>query len=693
MKRLFKCFALLFLCFHTSIAQEGLKKSATDSTNTPVASSISYTVKKGDTKFSLAKHFGLTISALESQNPEIIQGLNVGSVLEVYPGISYLSSSNTTLNTQQTNDNSPNGKRHVVRSGETLFRIASANGLTVKQLEQANSKVLSRGLIAGQILWIPDANQINTTGVSESYVVKNGDTKFGLSRRFNTTIRELEHHNPHIKNVLEIGHLITMPSDGESTSSIAKVAPTEAPKENRNEEVPSKPEPTLTKPVIPTEEKPKVIETPVTNTVAEFAPEKQPIVDKKKDDLTIATPKKSEEKVETPVPTVITTENTVQTATESLPTPDVVRDFSIPVDLRTTANTSQFKKLLFFLPFSQMEYQSHQANNYDFNAVTDNFERAHLEFYQGANIAIDSIRKMYLTLDVDILKAPNGLRSSKIEALLEEGHLTDYDAIILPFYGNLENEVAAFTANCNIPVITASTMTSRSTTNNLFSAVPSTEQQRKKVLDYMIGKKSHIIVLNDVDRSESKAYISGYAANTDFVTIKKNGSFSESELIGKLKKDRLNFVVIDSERNSVFLNTTNVLLSQLSNYDLQLAVLESALIPDEGAVSEKRFRILNMVFPSLIPAKSTANSKQFLSSYQQKYNLLPSANVMLGFDITFDSLLRMLQKQGFENSAVNDITEYTQLKFDYEKNILGSYNNDGIYILQYDSDANIREAN
>lgn len=208
-----------------------------------------------------------------------------------------------------------------------------------------------------------------------------------------------------------------------------------------------------------------------------------------------------------------------------------------------------------------------------------------------------------------------------------------------------------------------------------------------------MAKEAHIIVLNDANRTESKTFISEYAPNIDFVTIKKNGSFSEGELIAKFKKDKLNFVVIDSERTSVFLNTTNVLLSELSNYNLQLAVLESALIPAEGHVSEKRFRILNMVFPSLIPAKSTASSKQFLSSYQKEYNLLPSANVMLGFDITFDSLLRLIQQQSFEDSAVNDITEYTQLKFDYEKNILGGFSNEGIYILQYDSDANIREAN
>ena len=124
-----------------------------------------------------------------------------------------------------------------------------------------------------------------------------------------------------------------------------------------------------------------------------------------------------------------------------------------------------------------------------------------------------------------------------------------------------------------------------------------------------------------------------------------------------------------------------------------MAVLEGGIIPDGDDVSKMRFRILKMIYPSLTPAVVTVNSKQFIKSYQKKYNLLPSSNVMLGFDITFDSLLRMLQHGGFQQSAENITTEYTQLKFDYEKNTLGGFSNEGIYILQYDSEANLKEAN
>lgn len=851
MKRIFQCFTLLFFCYYTSIAQDGLKRHKVSSGETlfsiakkynvtpydlqkvnpelingikvdevllipetkiktpilesaassikasVVPSSISHTVKTGETKYSIAKRFGLTITTLETQNPQIIEGLKLGDVLEIFPAASYsrstasdAASTTTTASpvTQPQTGHPHDGKRHVVAVGETLARIANANGLTVDQLTAANSRVLSRGLIAGRPIWIPGSKQLNA-GDSYSHVVKTGDTKFGLSLRFNTTIANLERQNPDIKSTLQIGQTITMASsDGPAptrsyasqndTQEIVKRAPSEE-DINKVEDIKT----------VSTQEKTEVTEAVPTHTEAvdsvqneaektatvmkdvveikeekiiEIEKEKVPAVqeaivtveeaplkleEKNIKETPVVPPVQPGLKIETPSVTAATPtpsepeflsyeiqpketlyglaqkanmtisdflilnpqlRESVQVGSvikmpaamkpkeapsETISAPVLERDFSIPFDLTTTANTSQLKKLLFFLPFSQEEYQKEETNSDNFKSVTDDFKRVHLEFYQGANIAIDSLRKMYLSLDVKVVEAPSNLRNSQIKPLLEKHEANDYDAIILPFYDTIEEEVAAFTVNQDIPVITASTMTFESVPNNLYTAVPSLNLQRKKVLDYMIGKEAHIIVLNDATRPESKTFISEYAPQADFVNIKKNGSFSEAELIGKFKKDKLNYVVIDSKRTSVFLNTTNALMSELSNYKLQLAVLETALIPEEGFVSEKRYRILNMVFPSLIPAKSTTSSKQFLSSFQKEYNLLPSVNVMLGFDITFDSLLRMIQQQSFERSAVNDITEYTQLKFNYEKNNLGGFTNEGIYILQYDSDANIREAN
>ncbi|MGV8814010.1 MAG: LysM peptidoglycan-binding domain-containing protein [Gelidibacter sp.] len=817
MKRLYTFIALLFLSFYIGNAQESVKKHTVSSGETllsisktynvtlfdlqkanpsavdgvkiddvlvipestiktptlesgsdplkasEVSSSISHTVKAGESKYSISKRFGLTVSDLESQNPQILSGLNVGQVLEIFPSPTYVS--------EETPSKPMNkkGKTHQVVSGETLFAISSANGLTVDELVKANSKTISGDLKIGQILWIPGSDDDNASHNGD-YVVKYGDTKFSLSRRFNTSVLELERKNPHIAKMLIVGQTINMPStesnptntpiaQNETKPTLAVVMPTievkEAEKVVTSDQTPSKApaqvlekqEKKIVKHDLPSKEivqKEKEVKTIISNVVPTKA-----ITQKEKHEELAATDTHPEEAIEESsiadatnssdrdynlykiqpnetvyglakkagmtvpeflelnpllnksvqigtfikMPNDNTASNPVSNIalnTEVLMLPKITAGFA---DLRTSAHTSTSKKLLFFLPFSEADYQNYARIDANFKNLSDDFKRSHLEFYKGANIAIDSIRKMNLNVDVTIVEAQSVNQTSKTMSLMQDHNIKDYDAIILPFYKSIEEEIAAFTADNNTPVITTTTIDNKKNTNNLYSALPSINQQRLKVLNYMMAKQGHIIVLNDVDRIESKAFITGQVPNADFVTIKKNGSFSEAELKSKLKKGQINYVIIDSERNSTFLNTTNALLSELSNYKLQLAVLDASLIPDDSNVSQKRYQILKMIFPSLIPAKSTESSKQFLSAYQKKHKILPSTNIMLGFDITIDSLLRLMQQQGFENSAINYITEYTQLKFDYEKNTLGGYSNEGIYILQYDPDAQIRDAN
>jgi peptidoglycan DL-endopeptidase LytE len=51
--------------------------------------------------------------------------------------------------------NAPRTTYYVVRPGDTLYRIAQANGLTVSQLQQANNLASPDVLVAGRVLFVP----------------------------------------------------------------------------------------------------------------------------------------------------------------------------------------------------------------------------------------------------------------------------------------------------------------------------------------------------------------------------------------------------------------------------------------------------------------------------------------------------------------------------------------------------------
>jgi len=59
--------------------------------------------------------------------------------------------------------------------------------------------------------------------------------------------------------------------------------------------------------------------------------------------------------------------------------------------------------------------------------------------------------------------------------------------------------------------------------------------------------------------------------------------------------------------------------------------------------------------------------------------------------VTFDAMLRICQPKGFVKSAATTKTEYIENAFDYSSNN-GMITNNATYLLYYDSDLTIKQA-
>src|SRR5690625_6714609 len=64
---------------------------------------------------------------------------------------------------------------HVVKRGDTLFKIANTYGTTINQLTQANELNASNQLVIGQTLVIPIVGQF--------YFVQVGDSLYSIDRK------------------------------------------------------------------------------------------------------------------------------------------------------------------------------------------------------------------------------------------------------------------------------------------------------------------------------------------------------------------------------------------------------------------------------------------------------------------------------------------------------------------------------
>ncbi|MFZ5440028.1 MAG: LysM peptidoglycan-binding domain-containing protein [Myxococcota bacterium] len=91
---------------------------------------------------------------------------------------------------------------YTIRSGDTLSSIAARYRTTVGALAQANGISNPNVIYAGRTLTIPDgySGQVSsrsggTSGVSQTYTVKKGDTLSGIASRFGTTVQSLAARN------------------------------------------------------------------------------------------------------------------------------------------------------------------------------------------------------------------------------------------------------------------------------------------------------------------------------------------------------------------------------------------------------------------------------------------------------------------------------------------------------------------
>lgn len=147
-----------------------------------------YYVKKGDTLYGIAKSYGVSVEDIKRLNSLSSNSLSIGQELLI-PGLS--------------SENTPSVKVYTVLKGDSLYKIANLYGISVDELKTAN-KLSSSVLSIGQQLVIPDS--VNT----KTYVVKRGDTLYGIARNNNTTVDRIKSLNGLSGNTLSVGQVLKL---------------------------------------------------------------------------------------------------------------------------------------------------------------------------------------------------------------------------------------------------------------------------------------------------------------------------------------------------------------------------------------------------------------------------------------------------------------------------------------------------
>jgi hypothetical protein len=107
----------------------------------------------------------------------------------------------------------------------------------------------------------------------------------------------------------------------------------------------------------------------------------------------------------------------------------------------------------------------------------------------------------------------------------------------------------------------------------------------------------------------------------------------------------------------------------------------------------KHLILKRLLYPSLTRDSGSNELNLFEIDYKKKNKTVPNQFATRGFDITFDTMLRLSQDKSITQSLEEDKTEQLESKFEYIKKDAEGYINKGIYILEYQEDLTIKPVN
>ena len=353
-------------------------------------------------------------------------------------------------------------------------------------------------------------------------------------------------------------------------------------------------------------------------------------------------------------------------------------------------------KIAFFLPF-----HADEANTIDINAIIkgdaqfSNKTNVALQFYEGAILAIDSLKKLNLNAKIFMYDIDEK-DSLSIYNILKKNELATMDLIIGPLYGSSFMPIANFAKQHQIAIVSPFTQGNKILFNNPYvsKVTPSLTLQVEQMAHFVVDtfKNQNIILVNNSNAKESSFFnafrntanadlLKAGAIPSDSVTI----AFGLGNTQRLLSTSKVNVVVLPSNNQSY----VTEFISQLNSINKEKYKIVLFGLQNWMNYDNLDFEYLNNL--SLhIPANTFVDYKNsgtlnFIQTYRAKYKTEPEIYVYQGFDVAY-SFISSLQKEGSGFLKQLSNKKYYGMSSNYQFAQFPSesgFENKFVYILKY----------
>ena len=170
-----------------------------------------HVVQPKETLYGLSKQYNCTVEELIALNPELKDGLKIGTTIKVPVS--------TKKNVEAPKDE--NVVYYTVEPRETVYSICKVAGITEEEFLALNPEVKQNGLQSGQTVKLPKSSpkkvqeEVATDTPKKKpydlYLVQPGDNLESIAKKFNCTTQDIVDLNPELMSGVVVGKYIVVP--------------------------------------------------------------------------------------------------------------------------------------------------------------------------------------------------------------------------------------------------------------------------------------------------------------------------------------------------------------------------------------------------------------------------------------------------------------------------------------------------
>ena len=346
------------------------------------------------------------------------------------------------------------------------------------------------------------------------------------------------------------------------------------------------------------------------------------------------------------------------------------------------------------LPFRSAEVNFDSIQEVESLFEDRNLYTIALDFYSGILYAISDIKKMGVSINLNVFDTENSL--NKIFEISNKERIINSDIIIGPLIPRNFETFSSLAFLEAIPKVFPLSTIPIKILKGVVQTVTPRNLLRKKMLEYLdnnLNRDENIVIIADSLNGDIENRLTSIFPNATKIKPEFE-SYILPELLDSLLVDTLpNKVIVESEIFTLISSVISQLNSQItSERDVRLYTTYRGNQYDDPSINVKDLGNLRFTYASISRKINNDSITDFESNYINFFGSFPNKDIVRGYDVTKDVILRKLLDNNLNRTVKYDEQTYNESKFLYKKDTLGGLFNSAIFLLEH-VDYGIEEIN